>query len=45
METHMKNFFEILFNFFEAVGTAKAAAELSRQGRFDEAKALMSSKS
>jgi hypothetical protein len=41
----MKNFFEILFNFFEAVGTAKAAAELSKQGRYDEALALMSSKS
>lgn len=33
--------FEKFVNFFERVGRARAAAELSRQGYIEEAKALM----
>lgn len=33
--------FTKLMNWFELVGTARAAAELSRQGRYDLARKLM----
>ena len=33
--------FENFVEFFERVGRARAAAELSRQGYYEEAKALM----
>jgi hypothetical protein len=36
-----KSFANGVWNFFESVGRARAAAELSRQGLYKEAKALM----
>jgi hypothetical protein len=37
-----KNFFARLIETFETIGRARAAAELSRQGYYKEAKALLS---
>lgn len=37
----MKRFLDKLLNWFEAMGRARAAAELSRQGRYKEAQALI----
>lgn len=37
----MKNFLKQVVEFFDAVGRARAAAHLSRQGLHAEAKALM----
>jgi hypothetical protein len=36
----MKNFFNKLWSLFDAMGTARAAAYLARQGRVAEAKAM-----
>ena len=40
----MKQFLNALYEVLESIGRAKAAAHLSRQGLYDEAKALMLSK-
>ena len=36
----MKKFIESVWSFFDAMGTARAAAYLARQGRVTEAKAM-----
>jgi hypothetical protein len=36
----MKKFIESVWSFFDAMGTARAAAFLARQGRITEAKAM-----
>jgi hypothetical protein len=36
----MKKFIESIWSFFDAMGTARAAAYLARQGRTTEAKAM-----
>ena len=36
----MKKFIESVWSFFDAMGTARAAAVLARQGRITEAKAM-----
>jgi hypothetical protein len=36
----MKNIIESIWSFFDAMGTARAAAFLARQGRITEAKAM-----
>jgi hypothetical protein len=36
----MKNIINTLWSFFDAMGTARAAAYLARQGKIDEAKAV-----
>lgn len=40
----MKQIFNTIYEFFESIGRAKAAAHLSRNGLHDEAKALMLAK-
>jgi hypothetical protein len=37
----MKNFFNVIYQVLESIGRAKAAAHLSRQGQYAEAKALL----
>ena len=37
----MKTFFDAIYEFFESIGRAKAAAALTRSGLHAEAKALM----
>ena len=36
----MKKFIESVWSFFDAMGTARAAAYLARQGKIEEAKAV-----
>jgi hypothetical protein len=36
----MKNLIQSVWSFFDAMGTARAAAFLARQGRIEEAKAM-----
>lgn len=40
----MKRFFNTIYEVLESIGRAKAAAHLSRQGLYNEAKALMLAK-
>lgn len=40
--TIVHRFFYGLWMFFEALGTARAAAELSRHGKYEEAKRIIS---
>jgi hypothetical protein len=40
----MKNFLNTIYEFFESMGRAKAAAHLARCGMHEEAKALMLAK-
>jgi hypothetical protein len=40
----MKQFFNVIYEVLESIGRAKAAAHLSRQGHYEEAKALMLAK-
>ncbi len=42
MMTLAHRFFNGLFIFFEAMGRARAAAELSRHGKYEEAKRIVS---
>lgn len=42
MKTLTHRFFSGLFFFFEAMGKARAAAELSRMGKYEEAKRIVS---
>jgi hypothetical protein len=37
----MKTFFNVIYEVLESMGRAKAAAHLSRQGQYEQAKALM----
>jgi hypothetical protein len=37
----MKQFFNVVYEILESMGRAKAAAHLSRQGRHEEAKAVL----
>jgi hypothetical protein len=40
----MKQFFNVVYEILESMGRAKAAAHLSRQGHYEQAKALMLAK-
>lgn len=40
----MKRFFKELMNILESMGNARAAAVLARQGYYDEARKIMTSK-
>jgi hypothetical protein len=40
----MKNFLNTLYGICISIGQARAASELARAGRFEEAKTLMASK-
>jgi hypothetical protein len=40
----MKNLLSTIYEIFESIGKARAAAELSRNGLYEEAKQLMLSK-
>lgn len=43
MSQTLDRFFNAIFIFCEAVGKARAAAELSRMGKYEEAKRIVSS--
>ncbi len=42
MTSTLDRFFAGIFIFFEAIGKARAAAELSRLGKYEEAKRIVS---
>ena len=40
----MKNFFDTLYEIFERIGRARAAAHFARNGMYEQAKAIMLAK-
>lgn len=40
----IKNFFKQVWCFFECMGYARAASTLAREGKYEEAKAVLASK-